>query len=395
MKPIVLILDNVYPDKWLEHKQRESAVQLNSVNYESYMKWKHGLRSYLHSTISDAFTKYGHEVYEFHSRDLVQLSLLSNTLRLKNLFFHSVYSFLSQICLKDCIRYIRRPGQMLLSFRNIQQEELLRAVFARLRPSIIFLREPTGVPYRIIKDLKKHTSFQLVSLIGCQESHTEGWAVEDNDLILSLTQTFANYYSAQGVESKVIQFPISQEAVHALERIPVDENSRNKVVFVGLLGSNAQKTKTELMESVASNFDEFVWYGPMGHDIDSYPHLKKSNKGITSGLDMLNTYRSAAIVINDFVDSAMGENVNMRSFECLTANAFVLCRKSAKDNLFQERGCFAFFNDNEECISMISKHLSDPKLSEQFKEKSLRLRSELTATNTINDALEGVSAPSS
>jgi hypothetical protein len=392
MKPIVLILDNVYPDEWLEHKQRESAVLLDSVNYKSYMDWKHGLRSYLHSTISDAFKKHGYDVYEFHSRDPVQLSFLSEKLSIKNLFIRSIYSFLCQICLKDCVRYIRRPGQMLLSFQNIQQEELIRAVFARLRPSIVFLREPTGVPYRIIKDLKKQALFQLVSLIGCQESHTEGWSVESNDLVLSLTQTFANYYAAQGVESKVIQFPVSQEAVRALERIPADDNTRNKVVFVGLLGSNAQKAKTELMESVASNFDEFVWYGPMGHDIDSYPHLKRSNQGIISGLDMLNAYRSAAVVINDFVDSAMGENVNMRSFECLTANAFVVCRKSAKNNIFQERGCFAFFNDNEECISLISEHLSAPHLSGHFRKKSFHLRGELLAINTINDALEGISA---
>ena len=390
MKPIALILDNVYPDKWLEQKQKESAVFLDSVDYKTYMDWKHGLRCYLHSTVSDAFKKHGFDVYEFHSRDSVQLTFLSQKLRIKFLFIHSIFAFVSQISLADCIRYMRHPGKMLLSFRNTQQEELTRLVFAKLRPSIVFLREPTGVPYRIITDLKKRTPFQLVSLIGCQESHTEGWAVEDNDLILSLTRTFANYYSAQGVKSKVIQFPISQEVVYALDRIPVDNNIRNKVVFVGLLGSTAQKAKTELMELVASTFDEFVWYGPMGNDIDSFPHLKRTNKGIIAGLDMLNAYRSSAVVINDFVDSALGENVNMRSFECLTANAFVICRKSPQTNIFQERGCFAFFNDNAECLSLISEHLSAQYLSQPFKEKSLDLRNELLMINTVEDALESI-----
>lgn len=86
----------------------------------------------------------------------------------------------------------------------------------------------------------------------------------------------------QGIPSVIFDYGVDK-------RIKEEVGNSNKIydcVFVGLLGSDEQSNKSELLNFIAEHVD-FKWWDPKANKIDKYPFLLDTWQGYTSGVDML------------------------------------------------------------------------------------------------------------
>ena len=87
--------------------------------------------------------------------------------------------------------------------------------------------------------------------------------------------------------------------------------------------------------------------------------MRKSHKGLASGLEMLQIYKDSRIVFNDYGEIADGMGVNQRIFEVLGVGSFLLTRKA--DNLSKTfpKDIFGTFTDEKDCLDKINYYLKN------------------------------------
>jgi hypothetical protein len=235
--------------------------------------------------------------------------------------------------------------------KQILNDVLVQEAIAFYKPNVIFLREPAQVNNSLFKELKK--KYLIVTLIGCNIAHPVNWSPLHSDFIFTIFKHYETFFRINGIRSAMFEYGIA-------ERAYAQKAKEIEVSFVGLLGTHEQMQKTLLMESVAAKHP-FQWWGPKGPLLDCFPHLTKTWQGIVAGKEMYEVYQRSKIVVNDYVDTANCNGVNMRIKEVMGTGSFLLTRFSENIRLLEEVNALKTFKNEAECSEMITHYLSHDK----------------------------------
>ncbi len=351
----ILKIDTFYPISYLNNKQKIDKAKINKYNYEEYYLWLMSQRSYL----SDYFTKpmndFGWEAREFISHDNIQLKKLINAgeinFSLIDVLIHVIYRIATSKIYK---LFTLHEWVLIFDLKYFY----LKKYISSYNPDIIFLREPTLLDGNFFARYKGKNF--IITLIGCPLKHANNFIIERSDLILTLTKEYRDFFKTQGTDSEIIEYGVDR-------RIDSEIEFREKLfdcVFVGMLGSNEQKSKSELLEHIASK-GFLKWWGLKGDKMELYPNLLKCYQGETSGIEMFKIYKSAKIVINDYVNMANDFNVNLRTKEVLSVGSFLLTRHNKNLNHLGNV-YFGTFTDNVDCLNKIIYYLANESIREKI-----------------------------
>jgi spore maturation protein CgeB len=86
---------------------------------------------------------------------------------------------------------------------------------------------------------------------------------------------------------------------------------------------------------------------------------------------MYRIYKQSKIVVNDYVNTAMGNNVNMRTKEVLSVGSFLLTRYAQNISVLEKQNVCVTFKDEDECLQKINYYLLFENESEQIAETGL------------------------
>lgn len=348
----LLYIDAVYPLEWLQQKQAE--LNLADMPFMQYREWLIDQRIYLSDYIprnleQHGFTseilvvndplfisKFGKHIQRYK----VNRNTAGSIKKLAHTSIHSVYRWL-------------KPN-----FYQ-QTEAVVRKAINWYRPDVIFVREPSGIDTYFWNQFRKQSV--VAALIGCNTAHPYRWLSHNFDVLFSITEEYYQFFKVQGLPSYFFAYGVDEMVYQQLQTI---QNKVHDVVFVGALGNEVQTAKTKLMEAVASKFN-FKWWGPRNVDANSFPNLYKCYQGKTSGIAMLQEYRQSKIVLNDYVDTANGNAVNLRLYEVLNTGSFLLTRQANNLTHVFPAGMPEMYSTAEECFEKLEYFLANDAEREQ------------------------------
>ena len=344
--------DILYPPEYLKQKQKENRGLLDKMDLREYLQWLHGLKMGLYDIFGREWAAYNWTVYEYYQQDRVFLNKLSDFLGLKlNWRFFlkpSHVKYWWDTDLRSLYRGLRRPNIHMLLFDRI----LLKKYIEKIKPDIIFLREPCQIDNLFWKPYKDQCL--VATMIGCNISHPMNWLPHTSDIIFTLTPEFVDFFNLNRVES--YQFAYGTDAISDVEAKNVEK--KYDITFVGKLGSIDQVRKSDTMEAITKIFD-FIWWGPKGEIIQHYPALLNSWQGLVAGKDMSEVYQQSKIVVNDYVHSNGEHSVNMRMTEVMGAGAMLLTREAVNTGVLEENECLITYTDIASCLAGIKQYLND------------------------------------
>jgi hypothetical protein len=359
----VLKFDAFYPVGYLTNKKNENKDLIENQNYHSYYNWLISLRSYLSDYFSYHMNENGWECREVFAHDSLLLKKLVEDGEIKKVsgvyYIFFIFRFIFNLKLKQILNFPNWKNVFLISFQKEKKEWLLEQYINTYNPDILFIREPSiidGLFWNRFKGKKF-----IVSLIGCNTSHAINWYPHRNDMIISLTPSYQQFFKLQNIPSICFEYGIEERI---FDELPL-KGKNYDITFVGLLGSADQVEKSKLLNEVAAIYN-FKWWGPKGAEIDEYPALIACWQGQTSGIDMFSIYHQSKIVINDYVGVAEGLNVNMRTKEVLQVGSFLLTRSATNILHLENEKVLAIFEDTPECIRKIGYYLINDKEREDI-----------------------------
>lgn len=352
----VLKFDLLYPDTYFRDIQKRDSQYIYSCSLQNYVQWIHEQQIGYGEVISHAFKQAGWEVVDFYNQDPLYRQKLQDETGIRPSFFQLLSSvkrrYFYHVSMQDFIAAINRKEVR----KQILNDVLIQEVIAFYKPDVIFLREPAQVNNRLFKELKK--KHLIVTLIGCNIAHPLNWTPLHSDLIFTIFKHYDTFFRINGIRSAMFEYGIAEQA-YAQKAKDID------VSFVGLLGTNEQMQKTLLLESVAAKHP-FQWWGPKGPLLDSFPHLTKTWQGVVAGKEMYEVYQRSKIVVNDYVDTANSDGVNMRIKEVMGTGSFLLTRFAENIRLLEEANALKTFTTDAECSQLISHYLLNEQEREQI-----------------------------
>jgi hypothetical protein len=352
----ILKFDLLYPSAYFEQIKKRDQSIISSLSLQNYVQWIHEQQIGYGEVISHAFKLAGWEVFDFYNQDPLYRQKLQAETGIRPSFFQLLSSvkrrYFYHVSLQDFIAAINRKEAR----KQILNDVLVQEAIAYYKPDVIFLREPAQVNNRLFKELKK--KHLIVTLIGCNIAHPINWNPLHSDLIFTIFKHYNTFFRINGIRSTMFEYGIAVQA-YAQKAKNID------VSFVGLLGTNEQMQKTLLLESVAAKHP-FQWWGPKGPLLDSFPHLTKTWQGVLAGKEMYEVYQRSKIVVNDYVDTANSDGVNMRIKEVMGTGSFLLTRFAENIRLLEEVNALKTFTTDTECSQLISHYLLHEEEREQI-----------------------------
>lgn len=381
----ILKFDILYPNDYFLQKQEENKTLIGKLSFEEYVQWIHSLKIGYGDIITKELKKAGWEIQDYYNQDPVFIQKLKeshhfNTDFIRNLFSKNI-KYLKPFTLKTILQYRRVKNVR----QEVQKNILLRKFIDAYKPDIIFLREPCQVDNAIFREIKDQ--YLVATLIGCNISHPINWQAQNSDTIFTIFPEYKTFFDANRINSSLFEYGIDDTVYEEVKDLP----KIHDVVFVGLLGTEEQSTKTQLMEYVAGRFD-FKWWGPKGNLIEKFPNLQRTWQGVVAGKEMFIVYRQAKIVVNDYVDTANNSAVNMRIKEVLSTGSLLLTRTAENISFLKELGAIEVFTDEEDCAAKISHLLKAGDEREQIAKKGYatakKLYSSAVIIKNMKDVLE-------
>ncbi len=344
----VLKFDLLYPTDYLLQKQKAHAAEIEGMSLEAYVDWIHSLQIGYGEVISKELKNLGWEVHDFYNQDPIFLQKLRGAYNInpgfKDLLNKERKDYLTYSV--DTLNQSRKNAGIK---ERVFNEILIKRFIEQYNPDIIFLREPCQVNNDLIRAIKDR--YLIVTLIGCNVSHPLNWRPHTSDIIFTIIPEYKSFFDINGIESYLFDYGTTH-----LNGIANQKTKKHDVTFVGLLGTVEQHRKTVLMESIAIKFD-FKWWGPKGAQIDSYPNLLRTWQGTTAGADMFKIYAESKIVVNDYVDTAKGQAVNMRIKEVFSSGSFLLTRYAMNLQPLIEKNALKVFEADDDCLRQVGNYL--------------------------------------
>lgn len=165
--------------------------------------------------------------------------------------------------------------------------------------------------------------------------------LEDVSCVLYYDSQYASYYQEQLGVHHIRRLPLGCE-IERFDAIQLDTSKSSvssvDICFVGLFDNYREQFLKEL-----SSFNLGIWSWNIG-DFDT--PLKKFDKGVVFGEDMIRVFKSAKIVVNLHREFEMSGG-NYRLFEICGAGAFQL--------VDEKSGISEYFVDDKELVTFTSK----------------------------------------
>ncbi len=300
--------DVIHPSAYL-HAKQTAEPRIADMSLEEYRQWLIDLAS----NYSDFYTYYLNRSGEWAAEEYFFLDEVFTRKVAEHLFG------------KPKARALELTGRALRRFRGRRtffRDYVARAYLRARRPDVIFVRsqpQPSAFwqPFRQDALLVARLSARLPKL----------WHPNDFDLIYTDQPDFQHFFELHGTETILNDQGFDPRIVDRLQQ----GRPSPGVVFVGGLGTENFLARTEFFERIAAR-TKFTWwgywwaYGGDGRELADFPGLERGFRGVTSGLEMYQTYYDADICLNDYVDTANGIGFNQRMFEVMGVGGFLLTR---------------------------------------------------------------------
>jgi hypothetical protein len=341
----LLKFDSAHPIGFLQERQAREARRIAGLDLDGYYRWvmdlQIGLSDFLTRPMNDA----GWTAREVFAGDPVYVEKLcrgnGTPTRLGLALRH-----LGGLTLKQAMRFDWSSG-----YARRRREWILREHVRRFRPDVILAREPSHVDGRFFDQFREHCLF--ASVIACNTNHAVNWSEHRSDVIFTLTTEYETFFCVQGIESHRFDYGVDPRVAEGVAGLP----KVHDCTFVGYLGQPTQRRKSELFEEVAARIG-LKWWGVKGPDIARYPHLEAAWQGEAAGREMFRIYKQSRVVLNDYVDMAAGQAVNLRIKEVLGVGTMLLTRGAPNLAALEREGALATFRDAEDCVKKATHFLS-------------------------------------
>jgi hypothetical protein len=361
----LLKFDSVFPYSYLEQLKERHAGVIRRMSYAEYYGWLMAQRVGGSDFLTHYMNEAGWEAREFLAQDATMLQKLleSGELPRAGGLAGSIRGFfegLLSVPLGDLLR-----AKAARKLARQRREWLIRRYIDAFRPDVIFIREPSHLDGKFFD--RYRGKLTIVSLIGCNTNHAINWDPHRSDIIFTLTKEYLDFFRAQGIEAHLFEYGVDERVAKEVEGLP----KQYGCTFVGFLGQPWQSRKTELMNQVAEAVD-FKWWGLKGSDIARFPALERTYQGETAGMEMFRIYKQSKIVLNDYVDTAAGQNVNIRTKEVLGVGSCLLTREAANIRDLESEGALVTFKDTRACIEKANRLLADDMQREKIAARGLQ-----------------------
>lgn len=337
----LLKFDTVNPEEYLTKKVLDNLDLVTKMDRKDLLDWIISLRSNFSDFYTHNLKKLGWDAEEFfvtpYYIDKVADELYGSSKKLMKI----------TESLKDKIRPVRKRWILNVILDYIKY----------FKPDVIFVREVIGLPSEFWRSYNDKAL--LVSRIAAPIPRH--WSLTDWNLILTSTHAYKNFFELNGVESFINPNGFDERILKEIGKCDKDYD----VTFVGGLGDRYWAGRTKCVNYFAGKID-FKWWGYCGNKYPEDHPIRKSNQGITSGMDMLRIYKRSKIVFNDYGEIAENAGVNQRLFEVLGIGSLLLTR--AAENLRKNfpENIFVTFSDEKDCLDKMNYYLKNEKEREEI-----------------------------
>jgi len=343
-RPLRLLkFDSAHPMGWLLEKQASAAGETAGLDFEGYYGWLMDLQVGLSDFLTRPMNEAGWVAQEVLAGDPVFVEKLAacpgirgSDPRARALLALSQAGALS---LKQAATLDWGAG-----FARRRREWILGEHVSAFSPDIILVREPSHLDGKFFDRFRNRCL--LASMIACNTNHAVNWNEHRWDVVFTLTAEYEAFFRTQGIETHIFEYGVDPRVAERLAGYP----KVHDCTFVGYLGQPSQSRKSALFEEVAAHVP-FKWWGVRGPDIGRYPQLAAAWQGAAAGADMFRIYRQSRIVLNDYVDMAAGQAVNLRIKEVLGVGTMLLTRAAPNLSDLADEGALATYRNAEECVA--------------------------------------------
>jgi len=376
----LLKFDSVFPYGYFDRLKESEAARLRAMDYAEYYDWLMAQRLGGSDFLTRPMNKAGWEAREVIAKDTDLIGKLVASGQVQGA------AGLSGSLARATDHLLGLTVRELASFRAARhaakhrRDWILGRYIESFRPDVIFIREPSHIDGKFFDRFRDKAL--IVSLIGCNTNHAINWDSHRSDVIFTLTKEYLDFFRVQGIETHLFEYGVDERLADDLEGLPKE----HACTFVGFLGQPWQSRKTELMEQVASAVD-FKWWGLKGDDIGRYPALLSTYQGEAAGMEMFRIYRQSAIVLNDYVDTAAGQNVNIRTKEVLGTESVLLTREADNIRDLEKQGALVTFKNAEDCLTKIRGLLSSAGMRRQIAARGYQVAREKFSYQLIAERL--------
>lgn len=343
-RPLRLLkFDSAHPMGFLLAEQARAADEIARLDFEGYRRWLMDLQVGWSDFLTRPMNEAGWIAQEVMAGDPVFIEKLANVqgghpgLALR----HAGSLTLKQVATLDW-----RAG-----YSRRRREWILREHVRAFRPDVILIREPSHLDGRFFDQFRDHCL--LAGVIACNTNHAVNWSEHRNDVIFTLTTEYEAFFRTQGIETHRFEYGVDERVAGQVADLPKIHDCS----FVGYLGQPTQRGKSELFEEVAARVG-FKWWGVKGPDIARYPRLEAAWQGAAAGREMFRIYKQSRLVLNDYVDMAAGQAVNLRIKEVLGVGTMLLTRTAPNLASLEQEGALCTFKDAEDCAARAAHFLS-------------------------------------
>ena len=331
--------DVIHPREYLQGKQA-AEPRIATMTLDEYRQWLLDLAS----NYSDFYTYYLNQSGQWQAEEYFFLDPIWTRKVAEHLFGAA-----RARALEYGARVYGRLRKRQNTFRNI----VARTYLDRKQPDVVFVRSQPQ-PSAFWQRWRDRSL--LVARLSARVPR--GWHPNDFDLVYTDQPDFKHFFELHGTETILNDQGFDPRIVARLAQ----GSPSPGVVFVGGLGTQNFLARTEFFERIAQR-TTFTWwgywwdYGGDGRKLADFPGLAAGYRGVTSGMEMYQTYYDAAICLNDYVDTAGGIGFNQRMFEVMGVGGFLLTRVARNFAEVFPEGIFATYTDEEDCLRQIDYYL--------------------------------------
>lgn len=338
----LLKFDIIHPNHYLQKKQQEWKEDLDKLSLEDYHDKLVKLRSNFSDFYTYSFSQLGWEAREFFPSDNIYLEKVA-----QNLFGNSLIIERVKNQLKNKLYPIEERWKYFI----------IREYIKNYNPDILFIREAVGISSRFWREFsnKKLVVARLSAPLPAD------WSPFDFDVIYTDVPIYQklfdfnnikHYFNYNGFDKRVLDELETTDKVY-------------DITFVGGLGINAFKDRTQLMNEIAKSDDiKFCWWGYKTSKIQE--SLNNTHQGITGGLEMFQVYKNSKIVLNDYIGIAENVALNQRMYEVMGVGSLLLTRYSDDITKFFPSDILITYRNAAECLDKIHYFLKNEKEREEI-----------------------------
>lgn len=261
---------------------------------------------------------------------------------------------------------------------NCWIQDIIMAQTCLFSPTILFANDYVFVNSDLLTSIKAQTP-SIKKTIGW-----DGIGLCDSkrfkacDMMISCGQHFADYYSANGFQSFLLQFAFEQSLLSKIDT----ETKKYDVSFVGslTLRNNGHHGRLKVLGAVAKEVNIAMWLASFTEskpylvknilrkakaglwgDIADIIRLWKQNRGTLFGLDMYQALAHSKITLNSHIDSALNYGGNVRLWEATgVGTCLVTDWKENMSDLFVPDEEVVVYKTPEECLDKVKYLLQNP-----------------------------------